>query len=122
MFECENAKSVWDKICTVAQIIKINVVDLDVENVLFGMKENDRVKYYEATFYNFIIFTTKWILWKHRNDVKYGNTIVNEPDVLFKRIIEFCKKQANIVLNSKYNKSISNSLKCMLLNFYEYEF
>ena len=101
--------------------INITVINLNVENVLFGLKENDIVNGDEANFYNLVIYSAKWILWKHRNDVKYGNTRVNEPSVLFNRIIQFCKKQTNIILTSKYNKSLSNSLKCMLLNFHDLE-
>ena len=41
---------------------------------------------------NFNVNITKWCIWKHRNNVKYGNTNVQTCELTFKSIKGMCKE------------------------------
>ena len=44
---------------------------------LFGVK-NENINLYEKIVCNFIIFSAKWIIWKHRNCVEHVENITKQ--------------------------------------------
>ncbi len=47
---------------------------------------------------------TKWYIWKHRNDYRYGNIPIRNPYEMYKITIEKCHLELNTFLKSKYAK------------------
>jgi hypothetical protein len=48
-----------------------------------------------------MILETKWQIWKHRNNVKFGKKNVEANNTLFEKIVKECQLQANHFLGAK---------------------
>jgi hypothetical protein len=62
----------------------------------------------------FVILESKWQLWKHRNNVKYGKHPVTPDLLIFDKIITECQLQANLILSSRKSVSLHPNILMML--------
>ena len=108
LFQCDNIKPVWDNIKDFTlDCCNINL-PVNSQNIVFSLKN----KGIEDTMCNFIIYNTKWQIWKHRNKVKYGKERIQNSKNITSDIISLCKQDACTILQSK----IVNWLVKKLLN------
>ena len=102
LYDCKHVKPVWENIQDLMDsIVDCNIM-LNITDIIFGVKANDNLDSTESIMVNFIIFMTKWYIWKHRNDHKYGNIPIRKSDEMYKIIIRKCYEEVNMFLNSKY--------------------
>ena len=89
---------------------------LITKNVILGFKKCDMPEKENARiFTNFIVYITKWCIWKHRNDVKYGNSSPKEINTMYEIIVKICKREAKIILENHVHHENSEEL-CQYLN------
>ena len=91
-------------------------VALYTYNIIFGVKEN---KMYDKM-HNFIVYNTKWCLWKNRNNVRYGNESIKNVDTVFNDIVSFCKSEAKLITSSSYNEKFDEKLNTFFENIVSY--
>lgn len=101
LFECRIVKPVWKKMQNLlCSITDVNVI-FNAKNVIIGfdnvaIPDNENVR----TIYNFVTFIAKWHIWKHRNNVKYGNSNIQDSKWICDQIIRQCKLETNLISNS----------------------
>ena len=70
----------------------------------------------ELTLYNLFILTTKWILWKHRNNVKHDLAKKQQIFLLSRNVLFACKKNIKLILQSNRKEFLSNNRIQILQN------
>ena len=115
--ECKIAYSVWRNVEKLLNHLTGYSLDLNKYNIIFGVKED---KTYD-TMYNFIVYNTKWCLWKNRNNVRYGKENIKNADTVFNDIVSFCKSEAKVITNSNYNHKLDENLKLFLNNIVNFQ-
>jgi exodeoxyribonuclease III len=113
LYNCEKIHNLWtlleEKITTVTGE---NVL-LNEKHTLFGLYDSE----YESSIKQiaeFMILETKWQIWKHRNNVKFGKKNVEANNTLFEKIVNECQLQANHFLGAKKSSSVPLNLTEML--------
>ena len=118
LVECTCIRKLWIKVHDVVWELTEGEVDIQDNPLLklLGVK-NENIGKLEKVLCNFIIFITKWVIWKHRNKVKHGDELNNE-DQLFYDVTILCQDQLWL-----YEKScnIDGKMKA-LLNVTKYLF
>ena len=111
LIECKCINSIWKAtqkaLCDITQE---NIV-LSSQLIIFGMTN---VQDFVSVFTNFLLYNTKWLIWKHRNCVRYGNEKVTNANLLFSQILVFNKEEAKNVLHSKLQTNVDNNLKGLM--------
>ena len=110
-FHCSTIKRVWTKIGTTLTTITGKTYPMSIKNVILGHNrltiEDENVR----IIYNFITLITKWFIWKHRNNVKYGTTTIQTCDHIYKQTIECCKTEIDMIHSSKKWNKCNDELK-----------
>ena len=78
------------------------------ENIMLFGVINDFEKRYQI-YLNFIIFSTKWIIWKTRNEIKFQNKIFF-PENLSNRILRYISNEILFLKKCNSKTKIINSL------------
>lgn len=111
LYECNLIKPVWQKVQDLIHAVTKFNANLNLENIVFGFQDAQDVK---SIFNNFIIYNTKWCIWKHRNCVRYGNENVKSQDAIYKQILDYCKDTARIILKGNEIHKSEFQLKMFL--------
>ena len=112
LYSCNKIHNVWNKLENFLSKLLEDKITLDVKKVILGYKKfNTPDNNDEKIFFNFMVYNTKWSIWKHRNDVKYGNKKIKNVNVIYDTIVKLCKRDANIMLksnicDSNFNKEL----------------
>ena len=64
--------------------------------------------------YNYFVFITKWLIWKHRNNVKFGTTNLQKSEFIYNETLKHCKDEAENIRKSYKWKKCNIELKSML--------
>ena len=115
--ECKIAYSVWRNVEKLLKHLTGYSLDLNKYNIIFGVNED---KTYDIM-YNFIVYNTKWCLWKNRNNVRYGKENIKNADTVFNDIVSFCKREAKVITNSNYNHKLDENVKLLLNNINNFQ-
>ena len=107
-------KNIWKKVATFLNNIIEKHIVLNAKQILFGYKKCEELTESEISVCNLIIYNAKWIIWKHRNDVKYGKNKTKNCDSIFKSIILLCQENVNVILQSSLKKKC-NEKSCHYL-------
>ena len=57
---------------------------------------------------------TKWFIWKHRNDVKFGTSHIKDSTTIYNSVIKKCKQEIELLESSRKWKICSPELKSIL--------
>ena len=106
LFDCQNVKPLWLKINDLLISATGEDYQIKVKNVILGFDKNTITDSDDVRIiYNFVIIIVKWNIWKHRNNVKFGSTTVQNTEWLYKQITQSCSSEIEKICNSyKYNK------------------
>ena len=111
LYNCSHIAPLWLKIQNLLTELTNIETNLTLDVIITGLRCNDNNENnFLIPFFNLFIHFTKWTLWKHRNDIKYGNGIKKSCDILFDETVNACKIHVNTVLSSKI--ALKKSFKC----------
>ena len=115
LYECQHVKPVWLLLGEILVKI-IDKFDLnDVKIILFVSDvHSNNFNKNETLLINYVTTITKWLLWKHRNDFKYGNLpikTISEKLTVIKKII--CT-EFDIFLKTRYVDKCDNNLLMLI--------
>ena len=111
LMECEKVQNVWEQIeHLLSQLLQTNV-NLSLKDIVFGKLGHQSTT---VIFTNFIIYNSKWIIWKHRNNVRYGKEIVKDSKIIYSHVLKYCKKISNDFVHSKQNRNINENVQTLL--------
>jgi hypothetical protein len=109
LYSCTKIHRTWYYIeQEISKITNTNVL-LNERDIIFGLDKNENPKHVYCIG-NFIILQCKWIIWKHRNEVKYSKLVVRDCVSLFKQTMLACKLNTTLLLLSQ--KSTKLDIKC----------
>jgi len=95
LFKCSRTKSVWDKMQGLIQGLIMHTWEINCVHISLGVMDNE-INEKEKEIVNMIIFSTKWMLWKNRNENRYeGKQCTIEQ--LFCRVKQSLKKQILLI-------------------------
>ncbi len=98
-YDCELVEKVWAMISNITK--KIWNVNCDsLKSVVLGQIQDEIVDQNIAQIMEFVLLSTKWILWKRRNTLKYDAKWTNEDDTL-KWVIAYINERTRILLKTK---------------------
>jgi hypothetical protein len=99
LFSCTKVNDIWHMLeQKIVNVTGVNI-KLSNKNALFGLY-NHEIPTRKKQVIEFLILETKWHIWKHRNDVKYGKKVIVPNNLLFSKIIKECQFQVNLLLNT----------------------
>ena len=75
------------------------ILPLNCTNIIFSITITNEQVNQSTSFY--IHSTSKWCIWKHRNNVKYGNHNTKNCDDIFSDIIHCLQQQICATLQNK---------------------
>ena len=115
LFDCVKIKSIWTNIQLLLNNVTNTNFEITARYVITGYS-TDRITNNEhvRNLYNFVIMLTKWFIWKHRNDVKFGTTGVKDSNYIYNCIIKKCKQEISLLESSTKWKKCSPELKAFL--------
>ena len=93
LFSCDRVKGTWKRLENVINnILNLDYkLELNIENIVFIIVNEDIGKN-ETMFIKALIVQAKWLIWKERNNVKYGNKTIIDSAEMYKQIINQCNK------------------------------
>ena len=110
---CLKIDGFWRNVRSFIQNVTGTNIDITMSDIIFGYafkeEENDsQIK----EICNSIILKGKWIIWKERNKVKYGNKAALSINDIFENLVKDCKNFASLVLRAESVKikSISTEI------------
>ena len=117
IYECKHVKPVWLDI----QKILANIIDNcdlnDVKLILFGCNVKSSIySKHETLMVNYVITITKWLLWKHRNDFKYGNIAIKTTFEKMTVIKKTICSEFNIFLKSRSVERCDDNLLMLIFD------
>ena len=117
LYECDVINPVWANFVTLLTHITGYQCVNNAKSIVLGftkeeLSDNVNLK----LFMNFILYIVKWCLWKHRNDVKYGQAPIKCHKVIYETIVKMCKKEANLIMESNLYAKCDEKLKVLLTN------
>ena len=120
IFLCPNIKKVWAKI----EILLTSITELDIKlntkSVILGVTMNECDNNVDVkVFVNFVVLMTKWCIWKHRNDVKYGKKDIKSNEYIYNCIIRMCQKDVKTISESSNYCKCKQELKLYMLELKE---
>ena len=122
IYECHKIKSVWSKMENFINNLTDIEITFNKQYVLTGLTKEECDNDINAKiFINFLLLLTKWCIWKHRNDVKYGKLEIKNANQIYDSVIKICKKDAKIVSQSLTYFRCEQDLKIMLSELIENE-
>ena len=112
LYICPSIQQIW--LLLEAKIFELtNIrINITVEIVIFGYYENEEKNRDIQNVINCAIYETKWQIWKHRNDVKYGKKDKVPVNQLMNKIIRQIKTQLELYKNKMISR---NDAKLLLL-------
>ena len=114
LYECPIIKPIWTKIEQLMYNLTGENVNINVQSILFSsMRTQQKCS---NIFFNFLVYAAKWRIWKHRNNIKYGQARVKSSNDIFLDIVMDYKNQAEIVMNSCNFNKIGCKLQAYLRN------
>lgn len=117
IFECNQVRPVWQKVDNILSTITGCNSALNSEIVILGVKnEKNSIE----IFCNFVVFNAKWCIWKHRNEVRYGNKTQKNAEALLKNVVRFCINECNILDQSKLKNKLNKDIVPMLESLKSY--
>ena len=117
--ECKLIKPVWTKLQTLLTNVTSYEHLINTENVIFGIRGYEKKAEVNVSLaYNYVIYSAKWCIWKHRNNVKYGNRNSMNTSEIYDTIMSVVKEDISIILETKTakkcNEECINFLKALL--------
>ena len=77
-----------EKMQSLLSDVTMYILPLNSKTIILGVnKTNKQMSYCTMILYNFILYISKWCIWKHRNNVKHGNHNVKNCDTIFSDIL-----------------------------------
>ena len=115
IFECKLVNDLWKKVEALVQNIFNLNIKFTEKDVLFGMYFNDATV---KSLINFLLLETKWQIWKHRNEIKYGNKEIKKVENLFNYLKRSIKEESSFILNNVRKKQ-SSKKTIKIINIFE---
>jgi len=97
LFECNIASQLWQIVEEMIQNIINYEMHFSIKTTIFGITKEENFALKQII--NFIIMETKWQIWKHRNEVKYGQKQVELINTLFNRVVRNLKQGGAHAIN-----------------------
>ena len=69
----------------------------------------------------FYFLQAKWVIWRHRNDVKMGHTSVTSSITIYRNIVSNCKRNASLLLKSNKVQKLTNEAITMFQDLINYD-
>jgi hypothetical protein len=116
LVECPIIKEVWNKIETCLSSIVNTDITLDMQQKILGTPATDDndINY----LISFVSTSVKWILWKHRNDVRYGHQKISNSTGLYNKILKNCEVEMKTIQHTKYvRKKLSKVVMSYMQDF-----
>ena len=120
VYLCPKINVLWNKIENLLMNILAIDLQLDVRKIILGITLDECDKNVSIkVFINFVILMTKWCIWKHRNDVKYGNQEVKESKYIYDIILKMCQKDIQTISKSIFYHKCKQELKVYMSDLLE---
>ena len=102
LYDCIQIKECWYKIFHMLTKITDTICENNVKTIVFGITHTLDIAKPVADVCNLVIIYTKYMIWLHRNNVKYQNEKVKAAHELYKYIM--CKLNGYVKLLISSNK------------------
>ena len=113
MLSCQSSMEL--NIENVFEAITSKQIQLNVKCIIFGVdKGTFDISIDQLSLCNFLIVTTKWILWKHRNKVRYNAMQKENSAHLVRNAMLYAKRNIDLILRSFRKDILTTDLICML--------
>ena len=120
---CPVIENVWAMIETYLMNTVALDIRLNTRRIILGVTTNECNESVNIKiFINFIILMTKWSIWKHRNDIKYGKQQTKNSDNIYSIIMKMCQKEIKAVSESFNYAKCKQELKIYMLDLLEENF
>ena len=114
--DCSKIFPVWTLIEHLLNDICNEDINLSTRDILFGIRQDRFISPVYSDVANFIILAAKWEIWKQRNNVKMEGAQVIKSFDMFKKIVDACNSQIDLLQHSKKWDKINLALKIILNN------
>ena len=115
LFECGKIKSIWINVQDLLKNAANTNYALTSRYVITGFSKDSIINDESIRIlYNFVIMLTKWFIWKHRNDVKFGTSDIKDSTIIYNRVIKKCKQEIELLEGSSKWKKCSPQLQTFL--------
>ena len=100
-YECCHVKPVWETIEFTFNMMTTKDITLNAKLVILAIERGTfDITPEELTLCNLFILTTKWILWKHRNNVRFGTSDVLQANDIVNKCLSYCYSEIQILESS----------------------
>ena len=121
-YECNNGNICWSSVENILFMIIGKPILLDLKTVIFGIpSENEVLDKHEIDCCNLMLTYTKWIIWKHRNNVRYNNTPIQHGHDISNQMVNECKNNVHLLKSSKKFHKIHVKTKLLLQNILDFQ-
>ena len=97
LYSCPLIYRLWSLIENKINAILNKNMSCDFYTILLGYCIKEKEMKHKENICNCIIQETKWQIWLHRNNVRYGNKDIERVEVLYNRIIRKCKNDIQML-------------------------
>ena len=111
LYDCIYIKPTWNYLENVLNgILNINF-RLSLKYVIFGVDKNCLDDSVKRILCNFLIFSTKWCIWKRRNYIKYDSKTVTSQQQIVAETCSFWRNELLFIQNTSMHTKLSPALK-----------
>ena len=119
--QCSKISNIWPKIHKVITNVTGKTFPMDSIHIMLGYNKTIIGDEITRIMYNYFVFITKWLIWKHRNNVKFGTTNLQTSEFIYNETIKLCKDEAENIRKSYKWKKCNTELKSMLSDTIEWK-
>ena len=112
--ECCKISDIWTKVHNIIVNVTGENFAMSKTNIMLGYNNVIITNVNTRIMYNYFVYITKWLLWKHRNNVKFGTSALKTVDFIYEETIKCCKLEAQNIKNGHKWKKCNDGLQGML--------
>ena len=120
-YDCSIVLEVWNELSTLLSNVTEHVYSIDAKNIITGFTNDSISDVNHRMLYNFVTIITKWQIWKHRNNVKFGTSDVMNPKQLYDKCILNCISEIDILAASNRWTTCNDKFKHLLMKLINIE-